>query len=100
MKAWELINSLESLPPDSNIDVLHVIERGTPRSFSVVNISEDALGSHIIVESKRKLAEDAVPNCENCGKRLANPRTRKELGDKVYCHPPMMLQTCWQKAAT
>lgn len=97
--ASELVQLLAGLPPDANIDVLHVVKTGPPRAFSVVNISEDALGSHIIVESKRKLAEDAVPNCKLCGKRLANPKTRRPINDDYYCHPAMMLRTCWDKAA-
>jgi hypothetical protein len=99
MKAWELVNMLESLPPDANIDILHVIEQGTPRAFSVVNVSEDQLGAHLIVESKRKLRENAMPECGICGKKLRNPKTRKELGEQMYCHPPMMLRTCWDEAA-
>ena len=53
MKVWELIDMLESLPPDSKIDVLHVIKAPTPRSYRVVNVSKDLMGVHLIVESKK-----------------------------------------------
>ena len=98
--ASELVQLLAGLPPDANIDVLHVVKTGPPRAFSVVNISEDQLGAHLIVESKRKLLEDALPECGICGKKLRYPTTRKQWLEQMYCHPPMMLKTCYDKAAT
>lgn len=59
MKAYELLYLLKPLPPDSQIDILHIVQDGKTRAYSVVNVHEDALGSHIIIESKRKLARDA-----------------------------------------
>ena len=59
MKVWELINTLESLPPDEKIDVLHVCRDAKTRVYAVVNVSEDLMGAHLIVESKRKLMADA-----------------------------------------
>lgn len=99
MKAWELINILEALPPDSNIDVLHISSAGQIRSYGVIRTIEDLTGSHIIVASKRQLAEDALPECGICGKKLRYKGTRREFEGKMYCHPPMMLRTCWDKAA-
>lgn len=90
---------LESLPPDANIDVLHVTPKGFMTGYSVVNVAEDQLGAHLIIASKRQLMEDAMPECGICGKKLRNPRTRKEFLGQMYCHPPMMLLTCWDKAA-
>lgn len=98
MKVYELEYLLKDLLSDANIDILHVTPRGFHQSYSVVNVSEDALGAHLIIASKRKLAEDAIPECGQCGKRLRNPNTRKEWEGGFYCHPPMMLKTCWNKA--
>lgn len=57
MKVFELEYLLKDLPNDANLDVLHVTKSGRMCAYSVVNVSEDQLGGHLIVASKRQLAD-------------------------------------------